>query len=63
MTVRGTVISQTKGLTTYDISATWALEGSSGMTLTYGMSQRSDRTDQYEHLDAGGRARRGKNSA
>ncbi|MET5964014.1 hypothetical protein WIA93_24630 [Citrobacter amalonaticus] len=24
MTVRGTVISQTKGLTTYDISATWA---------------------------------------
>ena len=51
MTVRGTVISQTKGLTTYDISATWAPEGSNGMTLTYRMSQRSDRTGQYSRID------------
>lgn len=51
MTVRGTVISQKKGLTTYDISVTWAPEGSSGMTLTYRMSQRSDRTGQYSRID------------
>ena len=50
MTVRGTVISQTEGLTTYDISATWGPEGSSGMTLTYRMSQRSDRTVQYSRI-------------
>lgn len=46
MTVRGTVISQIKGLTTYDISATWAPEGGSGMMLTY-----SDRTGQYSRID------------
>lgn len=52
MTARGTVISQAKGITTYDISATWAPEGSSsGMTLTYSMSLRSDRSGQYLRID------------
>ena len=50
-TARGTGISQTKGLTTYDISVTWAPEGSSGMTLTYRVSQRSVRSGQYSRID------------
>lgn len=52
MTARGTIVSQKRGLTTYDISATWLPEGSrTGMTLVYRMSQRSDGNGQYSRID------------
>jgi hypothetical protein len=52
MTARGTIVSQTKGLTTYDIIVTWIPEGSSkGMMLEYSMSQRSDKNGQHSRID------------
>ncbi|WP_435956164.1 hypothetical protein [Dryocola sp. BD626] len=53
MTARGTIISQTKGLTTYDITVTWLPEGSSssGMMLRYSMSQRSNKNGLYSRID------------
>lgn len=52
MTARGTVVSQERGLTTYDISVTWLPDGSStGMMLAYKMSQRSDSNGQYSRID------------
>lgn len=52
MTFRGTIVSQTKDLTIYDISVTWLAEGSSsGMMLAYRLSQRSDKNGLHSRTD------------